>query len=127
MGIRATVIAGLVVSGALLVVGSTRGVASATGTTTARCNHHRGVCGTLTVCPGAAAVGARVTLSGSTFCGAQRGDALPHVLGLTVVFLGPKTRIGSGGGGDSYTVDGEGFRASYRIPSTYLGSQQTHT
>jgi hypothetical protein len=50
-------------------------------------------------------------------------------LGFSVVFLGPKARIGSGGGGDAvpYKVNGNGFRASYRIPSTYLGSEQTHT
>ena len=121
-------VAGLVMSAALLLVGASGAVVSAAGLT-ARCRNHRSPYGTLTVCPGVAAVGATVTLSGSTFCGAQRGEFPPHALGFTVVFLGPNARIGSGGGGDSvpYKITGNGFRATYRIPSTYLGSEQTRT
>ena len=38
-------------------------------------------------------------------------------------------QLGSGGGGDAvpYKINGNGFRVTYRIPSTYLGSEQTHT
>jgi hypothetical protein len=121
-------VAGFTLSAALLLVGGSGAVVSATGVTP-RCRDHTSVYGTLTVCPGMASVGATVTLSGSTFCGAQRGELPPHALGFSVVFLGPKARIGSGGGGDAvtYKISGNGFRATYRIPSTYLGSEQTHT
>jgi hypothetical protein len=123
-----TAVAGLALSVALLLAGASGAVVSAAGATP-RCRSHRTAYGTLTVCPGVAAVGATVTLSGSTFCGAQRGDFPPHALGLAIVFLGVKARIGSGGGGDAvpYKINGNGFRVTYRIPSTYLGSEQTHT
>jgi hypothetical protein len=120
--------AGFALSAALFLVGCSGAVVSSAGAS-ARCREHRSAYGTLTACPGVAAVGASVTLSGSTFCGAQRGEPPHHALGFTVVFLGPKARIGSGGGGDavSYKINGNGFRATYRIPSTYLGSEQTDT
>jgi len=123
-----TAVAGFALSAALLLLGGSGAEVSAAGATP-RCRSHGSAYGRLTVCPGVAAVGATVTLSGSTFCGAQRGEFPPHALSFAVVFVGPKARIGSGGGGATvpYKINGSGFRATYRIPSTYLGSEQTHT
>jgi hypothetical protein len=73
--------------------------------------------GTFEVCPAAAAVGATVTISSDTTCGAGT------VSGLTLVFLGPKAYVGSSGGGEEVpiTKTGAGFTATYRIPATYVG------
>lgn len=75
------------------------------------CSSRTGPYGTLTVCPGAGAVGARVTITGKG-CRSV----------TTLVFLGPSAYLGSGGGGDEIPVhpDGQGnFQVTYAIPSTY--------
>jgi hypothetical protein len=73
--------------------------------------------GTLMICPGAAPVGATVTITSNTTCGAGPGSE------PLLTFLGPKAYIGSGGGGEvvPFTKAGKGFTATYRIPSTYMG------
>lgn len=71
--------------------------------------------GTFTVCPGSGPVGTTVTISSDTTCEAPPGGE------PTLVFLGPKAYIGSGGAGNEVpiTKSGTGFTATYRIPSTY--------
>ena len=86
-----------------------------------QCAQHTGRYGTLRVCPGAGTVGSVIKVSANTDCGAKRGIDPPHALGLRLVFLGPKAYVGSGGGGVGvpYKLQGRGFRATFRIPSTY--------
>lgn len=47
---------------------------------------------------------------------------------LSVVFLGPQSYVGSGGGGNEvpkpYHPKGMGFEVTYRIPSSYLSGEQ---
>jgi hypothetical protein len=75
-----------------------------------------------TVCPAAAPVGAIVTITADTKCGAgPRGPA-------ALVFLGPKAYIGSGGAGDpvpSFTNTATGFTATFQIPDTYVAGGNT--
>jgi hypothetical protein len=75
----------------------------------------------LTVSPGSAAVGDTVTITSRTTCGAGASSQ------AALVFLGPLAYLGSGGGGDGVTTTpaGTGFSASYRIPSSYAGGEQT--
>lgn len=80
-------------------------------TTTASCAQHSGSYGTIQICPGTAAIGATVTISG-------RCQNLAEL-----VFLGPRSYVGSGGGGDDIPVqvDAQGnFSVAYRIPTTYV-------
>jgi hypothetical protein len=75
------------------------------------------------VCPGAASVGQRVTISG-TGCN-DPGQS------VTAVFLGPRAYVGSGGGGVEIDmpVDSQNrFSTTFVIPSTYPSGEdpQTH-
>ncbi len=81
-----------------------------------RCSQVPVLGGTFKVCPGAAPVGATVTITSDTTCQAGPGSE------PTLVFLGPKSYIGSGGGGNEVpiTKTGKGFTASYRIPASYV-------
>lgn len=69
--------------------------------------------GSITVCPDAAPVGSTVTISG-TGCHNPRQSVL-------AVFLGPRAWMGSSGGGVDLEipVQGNHFRATFRIPSSY--------
>lgn len=77
------------------------------------------------VCPGSAPTGATVRISAKALCGA------PYVRNLTIVFLGPKSYVGSGGGGNEvprpYRAVGGGFEVSYRIPRSYVTGAQGGT
>jgi hypothetical protein len=75
----------------------------------------------LTVSPGSAAVGDTVTITSQTTCGAGASSQ------AALAFLGPLAYVGPGGGGDGVmtTPTGTGFSASYRIPSSYAGGEQT--
>jgi hypothetical protein len=77
--------------------------------------------GTFAVCSGSGRVGTKVTVSSDTNCGAP-GDGEP-----SLEFLGPEAYIGSGGGGDNVAISraGVGFTATFVIPSTYHGGEQT--
>ena len=75
--------------------------------------------GSITVCPGRAAVGAvvRITLQGCN---------TPSRAPVALVFLGPSSWIGSGGGGGPVPfkmVGGGRFTASFTIPATYVGGE----
>lgn len=73
---------------------------------------------TLTVCPAAAKVGDSVTITATGTCGAK------NVQWLTLVFLGPKSYVGSGGGGNEVpiTATPTGFSAHFTMPATYTGA-----
>lgn len=74
--------------------------------------------GELTICPGSAPVGARVTIVGKG-CGAG-----------FVVFLGPGSYNGSGGGGADIPVASGAsnyFAGSWTIPSTYYSGGNVNT
>jgi hypothetical protein len=71
----------------------------------------------ITVCPGRAAVGAVVHI---TLQGCNTQSRAPAAL----VFLGPASWVGSGGGGNPVPfrmVGGDRFTASFTIPATYVG------
>jgi hypothetical protein len=76
----------------------------------------------LKVCPGSASASTTVTISAPTLCGAASLD------NLTVVFLGPTSYVGAGGGGDQvptpYHAKGTGFEVTYPIPSSYYSGEQ---
>ena len=70
----------------------------------------------MSICPGAAPVGATVTISGTC----------KYI--SSVVFLGPRAYIGSGGGGGEIDVrpDAQGtFSTTYTIPATYISGGET--
>ena len=99
---------------------STSAVSSTTGNAgQPACSSRSGPYGTLTVCPGAAPVGARVTITGK---GCHSTS--------TLVFLGPGAYLGSGGGGNDIPMhsDSQGnFQLAYTIPSTYeSGGTSSH-
>lgn len=86
------------------------------------CSTNKGPYGTLTVCPGAAPVGATVTIQSDSTCATPAGSTTAMLM-----FLGPQADIGSGGGGNQVpnTLNSSGFRAIYRIPATYQGNDTT--
>jgi hypothetical protein len=73
--------------------------------------------GGLTVCPGMAAVGETVSITAETTCGA---GASGHPI---LMFQGPVAAIAS----VTTTMSATGFTASFRIPSSYPGTQQSGT
>jgi hypothetical protein len=78
--------------------------------------------GGLTVCPGTAAPGDTVSITSETSCGA--GASGQPIL----MFLGPLASVGPGGGDEVATTPTRtGFSASYQIPSSYAGSEQSGT
>ena len=71
----------------------------------------------ITVCPGHAAVGAVVHIT-------LQGCNTPSRAPAALVFLGPSSWVGSGGGGNPVPfriVGGDRFTASFTIPATYVG------
>jgi hypothetical protein len=73
----------------------------------------------ITVCPGRAAAGAvvRVTLQGCN---------TPSRAPAALVFLGPSSWVGSGGGGNPVPfrmAGGDRFTATFTIPATYVGGE----
>jgi hypothetical protein len=73
----------------------------------------------ITVCPGHAAVGAvvRITLQGCN---------TPSRAPAALVFLGPSSWVGSGGGGNPVPfrmAGGDRFTATFTIPATYVGGE----
>jgi hypothetical protein len=71
----------------------------------------------ITVCPGRAAVGAVVHIT-------LQGCNTPSRAPAALVFLGPSSWVGSGGGGNPVPfrmVGGDRFTASFTIPPTYVG------
>lgn len=61
-------------------------------------------------------------ISARTLCGAS------DLRNLTVVFLGPRAYVGSGGGGNEvpkpYRAVGKGFEVSYRVPRSYVAGAE---
>jgi hypothetical protein len=75
--------------------------------------------GSITVCPGHAAVGAVVHVT-------LQGCDTPSQAASTLVFLGPSSFIGSGGGGNDVPfkpVGGDRATATFRIPAIYVGGE----
>ena len=75
--------------------------------------------GSITVCPGRAAVGAVVHIT-------LQGCDTPTQAVSVLVFLGPSSFIGSGGGGNDVPfkpVGGDRATATFRIPATYVGGE----
>ena len=73
----------------------------------------------ITVCPGRAAVGAVVHI-------ALQNCNTPSRAPAALVFLGPSSWIGSGGGGNPVPfkmVGGDRFTATFTIPATYVGGE----
>jgi hypothetical protein len=73
----------------------------------------------VTVCPGRASVGAVVHIT-------LQGCNTPSRAPAALVFLGPSSWIGSGGGGDPVPVKmvgGDRFIATFTIPATYVGGE----
>ena len=73
----------------------------------------------ITVCPGRAAVGAVVQIT-------LQGCNTPPRAPAALVFLGPSSWIGSGGGGNPVPfkmVGGDRFTATFTIPATYVGGE----
>jgi len=88
-----------------------------TSPATPACVSKSSVDGTLTMCPGEASIGDRVTITSDTMCGAQPNPP------AALVFLGSKSYMGSGGGGvdvRAITRHGSGFAVSFVIPKTYV-------
>lgn len=84
------------------------------------CTGRSGPGGTLTVCPSSAPVGATVAIYTNSRCGTPANSRLG-----SLVFLGPKAYIGSGGGGDQIPngSDGTWFSATFRVPASYLSGE----
>jgi hypothetical protein len=73
----------------------------------------------ITVCPGRAAVGAMVHVT-------LRGCNTPSRAPAALVFLGPSSWVGSGGGGNPVPfrmVGSDRFTASFTVPATYVGGE----
>jgi hypothetical protein len=73
----------------------------------------------ITVCPGRAAVGAVVHIT-------LQGCNTPSRAPAALVFLGPSSWVGSGGGGNPVPfrmVGSDRFTASFTIPATYVGGE----
>jgi hypothetical protein len=73
----------------------------------------------ITVCPGRAAVGAAVHIT-------LQGCNTPSRAPAALVFLGPSSWVGSGGGGNPVPfrmVGSDRFTASFTIPATYVGGE----
>ena len=73
----------------------------------------------ITVCPGRAPVGAVVHIT-------LQGCGTPSQAASALVFLGPSSFIGSGGGGDDVPfkpVGGDRATATFKIPATYVGGE----
>lgn len=82
----------------------------------ASCTNHSTSSGSILVCPGSAPVGALVNVRGDLRCGSTSGTGR----GLTAVFLGPKDRVGAGGGGQTlhFRVETNSFQITFRIPAS---------
>jgi hypothetical protein len=73
----------------------------------------------ITVCPGRAAVGAMVHVT-------LRGCNTPSRAPAALVYLGPSSWVGSGGGGNPVPfrmVGSDRFTASFTVPATYVGGE----
>ena len=80
----------------------------------------------ITVCPDAGPVGSVVHVT-IKHC-SPTGNGLPDIPAAALFFLGPKSWLGTNGGGGAYVryspQTGAQATATFTIPATYIGSDQ---